>query len=123
MRVFAFLCAAALVSCHTGSSNTVSGALIMTSIALGTSVANRAAGSCYAVCQQGERCNEKSGMCEGLPCRGQCMAGETCEEGFFGVRCLPNASLAVSASQREPPPPPPAPEETLNTAVPDAAKP
>jgi hypothetical protein len=122
MRVFALLCAAVLLSCHTGSSNTVSGAVIMSSLALGASAANRASGGCYAVCQQGERCNEKTGMCEALPCRGQCMAGETCEEGFFGVKCLPNASLAVSASQLEPPPPPPS-EETPKSAVPDAAKP
>jgi hypothetical protein len=72
----------------------------MAILGLGSAVASRAAGGCYAVCQQGERCNENTGLCEALPCRGQCMAGEVCEEGFFGVRCLPNASLAVSANPR-----------------------
>jgi len=101
MRSLALLCAVAAASCHTGSSHTVADASLMTILGLGSSVASRAAGGCYAVCQQGERCNENTGLCETLPCRGLCMPGEVCEEGFFAVRCLPNASLAVSASQTD----------------------
>jgi hypothetical protein len=118
------LCVLAASSCHTGSSNTVAGAVIMTSLALGSSAANRAAGGCWAVCQQSERCNENTGLCEALPCRGQCLAGEICEEGFFGVKCLPNATLATSASKMEPAPPPPVEEQTQELQpLPDAAKP
>ena len=69
--------------------------MIMTSLALGSSAANRAAGGCYAVCQQGEACNEKTGLCEALPCRGKCLPTESCEEGFFGVKCVPGAALSV----------------------------
>ena len=126
MRTLALLPTLALLSCHTGSSNTIAGAVVTSSIALAASGANRAAGGCYAVCQQGERCNEQTGLCEVLPCRGQCAPGETCEEGFFGVKCLPGAALSVSASKLEPPPPPPAGEKTEKPKpppVPDAAKP
>ena len=125
MRSLSVLCVLAALACHTGSSNTVAGAAIMTTLALGSSAASRASGGCWAVCQQGEQCNEKTGLCEALPCRGLCNEGETCEEGFFGVKCLPVAGLAISASQLEPPPPPPIEDgaQKLKPQVPDAAKP
>jgi hypothetical protein len=125
MRMLALLPALALFSCHTGSSNTIAGALVTSSVALAASGANRAAGGCYAVCQQGEQCNEKTGLCEVLPCRGLCAPGQSCEEGFFGVKCLPGTALSVSASKLEPPPPPPVDESAGKKAppVPDAAKP
>lgn len=129
MRTLTLLTTLLALSCHTGTSNTISGAVVMSTVALGASGANRAAGGCYAVCQQGERCNEKTGLCEVLPCRGLCAPGESCEEGFFGVKCLPGASLAVSASKQEPPPPPPDDIKAKEAApgakptVPDAAKP
>jgi len=129
MRTLALLSMLAALSCHTGSSNTIGGAVVTSSIALAASGANRAAGGCYAVCQQGERCNEKTGLCEVLPCRGLCAPGEACEEGFFGVKCLPGASLSVSTSKQEAPPPPPADVKQPQAApgekpqVPDAAKP
>jgi hypothetical protein len=125
MRTIALLPALALLSCHTGSSNTIAGAVVMSSVALAASGANRAAGGCYAVCQQGEQCNEKTGLCETLPCRGLCAPGQSCEEGFFGVKCLPGTALSVSASKQEPPPPPPVDENAGKKApsVPDAAKP
>jgi hypothetical protein len=125
MRPLSLLCVLAALSCHTGSSNTGAGALIMTSLALGSSAANRASGGCWAVCQQGERCNEKTGWCEALPCRGKCAEDETCEEGFFGVKCMSNASLAISASKLEVPPPPvdEKSQKPKPPTVPDDAKP
>lgn len=132
MRILAPLSALALLACHTGSSNTIAGAVLTSSVALAASGANRAAGGCYAVCQQGETCNEKTGLCEVLPCRGLCGPGESCEETFFGVKCLPGPSLSVTASKREPPAPAPAEEKAAKAkggdagakpAVPDAAKP
>lgn len=123
LTAFALFCA----SCHTGSSNTAAGAVIMTSLALGSSAYSRAHGGCYAVCQQGERCNESTGYCEALPCRGQCNANETCEEGFFGIKCLPGAPLAVQSSTAQSvkpkPPAPPAEKPQDRPRVPDAAAP
>jgi hypothetical protein len=110
VRFLALLAAGTFLSCH-ASSNSIAGALVMTPIALGASALSRASGGCYAVCQQGERCNEKTGFCEALPCRGLCSASETCEEGFFGVKCLPAAPLVVTTSTSAPAPPKPAPLE------------
>ena len=107
----------------------MAGAAVMTSLALGASAANRAAGGCYAVCQQGEACNEKTGWCEALHCRGKCRADESCEEGFFGIKCVPGPALSVS-SQSVPAsttPPPKDSEKDKSQApkpsVPDAAMP
>src|SRR5438067_10034082 len=123
MRFLVAVLALALVSCHTGSSNTMAGAAIMSSFALGASAANRAAGGCYAVCQQGERCNEKNGLCEALPCRGLCRADESCEEGFFGVKCLPGPALSVSSSTVPATTRPAPAKDKDKPQVPDAAKP
>ena len=124
MRTAPFLFVISALACHTGSSNTMAGAAVMTTLALGSSAASRAAGGCYAVCQQGETCNEKNGLCEALPCRGKCNASETCEEGFFGIKCVPGPALSVTAgtaapaSAKEPPP-----KQNDKPQVPDAAKP
>ena len=126
MRLLSLLCACAALSCHTGSSNTLAGAAVMTSLAVGSSAVSRAYGGCYAVCSQGTACNEKTGLCEVLPCRGLCRADETCEEGFFGVKCLPGPALSVSSqavpASTAPPPPPPAPKGK-KPSVPEAARP
>ena len=130
MRLAPILCALTAASCHTGSSNTLAGAAVMSTLALGSSVANRASGGCYAVCQQGESCNTRNGLCEALPCRGQCRADESCEEGFLGLKCGPGPALSVSsgavpASARPPPPAPPvSPQsEPARPPVPEAARP
>jgi hypothetical protein len=125
MKMLALLTTVCLLACHTGSSNTIAGAVVSSSVALAASGVSRAAGGCYAVCQQGEQCNEKTGLCEVLPCRGLCAPGQACEEGFSGVKCLPGAALSVSTSKSEPPPPPPLEETAPRKAapVPDAAKP
>ncbi|MGZ6141982.1 MAG: hypothetical protein ACXWLM_01530 [Myxococcales bacterium] len=128
MRRLALILTCAALSCHTGSANTMTGAVVMSSLALGASAANRAAGGCYAVCQQGEACNEQTGLCEVLPCRGKCAIGESCEEGFFGIKCVPGPALSVStastgAKTLPPPPPPPEEKKPDKPQVPDAARP
>ena len=122
-RMRSLIVLAAIAACHTGSSNTMAGAAIMTALAAGSSVASRASGGCYAVCQQGETCNEKTGLCEALPCRGKCTSSETCEEGFFGVKCVPGPALVVTSPVNLPPPPPPPPDDEAKKQVPDAARP
>ena len=124
MRIALLACA--LTACHTGSSNTLVGAAVMSSLALGSSAVSRANGGCYAVCQQGESCNTKTGSCDPLPCRGQCRADESCEEGFFGIKCVPGPALSVS-SRSVPANTAPAPLKEKSGAarpqVPGAAKP
>jgi len=123
MRALTLVVAVAALSCHSTTSSAV-GAAVMTPLAIGASAANRAAGGCYAVCQQGERCNPKNGLCEEIPCRGECSASETCEKGFWGDKCVATPPLAVSAKANAPPAPPsPPPEPAEKKEVPPAAIP
>ncbi len=59
--------------------------------------------------------------------RGQCSASETCEEGFFGVRCLPAAPLSVTGkavpASATVPAAPKKEKEKEKPAVPEAATP
>src|SRR3954462_13124058 len=74
-RLFALLlCGASLGGCHTGSASTLAGATTMTALALGSAAAERAAGGCIAMCTTGTQCNPKTGLCEVMPCRNQCLA-------------------------------------------------
>ena len=126
MRVLALTFAILALSCHTGSSNGIVAAEALTNLAfgVGASAVSRASGGCYAVCQQGESCNEKTGLCEPLPCRGRCNASETCEEGFFGVKCVPGPALSITTGAAVPASTvPPPPKDKDKPPVPDAAKP
>src|SRR5438094_677170 len=59
----ALSCAVLALSCHASSYN-AAGAAANLAIGLGASAVSRANGGCYAVCQQGEQCNEKTGLGE-----------------------------------------------------------
>lgn len=111
------LVALLLAGCH-ANTNAVAGALVMTPLALGASAISRSSGGCYAVCQQGEHCNQKNGLCEALPCRGECPASQGCEETFFGVKCIDGTSLSVQAVPATAKVPAPA-----STKAPDAKAP
>jgi hypothetical protein len=91
--------AAVLASaCYTGSANTVAGAAVMTGLAAGGAMAERASGGCIATCTNGTVCNPKTGLCEVLPCRGRCGAGEHCEQTYDGERCVPGGGAAEVAT-------------------------
>ena len=132
MRLAPIFCTLAAFACHTGSSNTIGAAVLMSSLALGSSAVSRANGGCYAVCQQGESCNQRTGYCEPLPCHGLCRTDESCEEGFFGIKCVPGPAMSFSSqsvpASTTPPKPksdaakPPVPG-AARPPVPDAAKP
>ena len=95
----AALCCALAPGCHTGSSNTIAGAAIMTGLAGGASAYKRSTGDCYVDCLPGTRCNRQSGLCEALPCRDKCGPNEGCEETVTGIRCLPASGLAVQSNK------------------------
>ena len=95
----AALVAASVLGCATGSSNTMVGAAVMTGLAAGSSVANRAAGGCIAICTNGTVCNGKTGLCDRMPCRGECGSGERCAESFTGYKCVPGGQPGDVASQ------------------------
>lgn len=95
----AALLLAPLAACHTGSSNTMAGAAIMTGLAGGASAYRRSQGECYVACLPGTRCNRQSGLCEALPCRDKCGPGETCAETETGIACVPASGLNVSSKK------------------------
>jgi len=73
----------------------VASAAVNTAIAGGVSAARRAQGACYTDCLEGTKCNEQTGMCDPLPCRGKCRAGEHCEPTTVGERCVPDLELEL----------------------------
>jgi hypothetical protein len=93
----ALLCGATLAACHTGGTSTLVGATTMTALAMGSAVAERAAGGCIAMCTTGTACNPQTGLCEVLPCRNQCQATEHCEQTFTGDKCMPGAPTGVES--------------------------
>ena len=101
------------------------GVAVATTAAMGTSLASRALGGCYAICQQGETCNPRNGYCEPLPCRGECGANERCDQsGAFGDKCIPGAGQSVAA-ERQPQPASQAPTIRVQVLppVPEPARP
>lgn len=98
-----------LASCR-GADGAIVNALINTSIAVGSAAAQRAAGGCYATCPVGTTCDEQSGYCMPLPCRGRCRSDERCVELGLEERCeslaLPEGGLDV-----RPAPPPTTPSD------------
>lgn len=57
----------------------VGDAVLMTGIAAASAGISRAAGGCYSACPPGTSCNTATGLCDALPCRGQCGPGQRCE--------------------------------------------
>ncbi|WP_375767013.1 hypothetical protein NR798_35800 [Archangium gephyra] len=70
----------------------VSGAVLNTGIALGASAISRSQGGCYAACPVGTTCNEATGYCDPLPCRGECAAFEECIEEKLVYQCVARGS-------------------------------
>jgi hypothetical protein len=98
-----------LAGCR-GADGAIVNALINTSIAMGSAAAQRAAGGCYATCPVGTTCDEETGYCMPLPCRGRCRSDERCVELGHEERCealaLPEGGLDV-----RPAPPPTTPSD------------
>ena len=100
----ALLATVALCACHTGSSNTFAGAATTSAAAVGLAAASRAAGGCIAICTAGTTCNPTKGLCEPLPCRGECGANEHCEQTFSGSKCVSGGPTSVEALVKTKPP-------------------
>jgi len=86
---------ALLAGCTTGSSNTMAGAAATSAVAIGAAMGSRAAGGCFAVCTAGTACNPANGLCEPIPCRGECAANEHCEQTFSGAKCVAGGPTTV----------------------------
>lgn len=73
----------------------VASAAVNTAIAATVSGVRRANGECYTPCTPGTKCNEKTGMCDPLPCRGECRPEETCEQTYLGEKCVLHTDLEI----------------------------
>src|SRR5436190_17988197 len=89
-----------LVSCKTGSPNTLMGAALTTGAAIGASAANRAAGGCFAMCTNGTVCNPNTGLCDRQASDGRCGPSEICEETFTGSKCVAGTTGVVTKADR-----------------------
>lgn len=70
-------------------------AAVNTAIAATVSGVRRANGECYTPCTPGTRCNEQTGLCDPLPCRGECRPEETCEQTYLGETCVLHTDLEI----------------------------
>jgi hypothetical protein len=86
-----------LTGCKTGSSNTGVGAATTSAVAIGAAAVSRAAGGCIAICTAGTTCNPAKGLCEPLPCRGECGPNEHCEQTFSETKCVSGGPTSVEA--------------------------
>lgn len=91
MRPALFLPLAFALGCSAAGAN----AVVSTAIGVGVAGARRANGECYTACTPGNRCNPQSGMCEPIPCRGECQLNESCEQTPTGDKCVPAAAAAA----------------------------
>lgn len=105
------------------STGAVEAALLNTAVAMGTSAASRASGGCYAACPVGTTCNEKTGMCDTLPCRGECNPYERCEENGLVSRCVPMSMPEGSLTIKPAPARPQAASSEPPQETPEAAPP
>jgi hypothetical protein len=127
--------AALLGGCTTGrlgtGSETLGGAGATTAAALGAAIAERASGNCIAICTAGTTCNRNTGLCEPMPCHGECGPNEHCEQTFSGERCVAGGPTSVETVVNRNGPPVPAgvlpaaapPTDGSPTIVPAAEQP
>jgi len=78
-------------------------AALMTAIAAGASVAQRAEGGCYANCPPGTVCNKATGFCDTLPCRGLCAAGTYCDTSGPFDKCVASGLSDLKIGQKKDP--------------------
>lgn len=77
-----------MLGCSAAGAN----AIVNTAVGVGVAQARRANGECYTPCTPGNTCNPQSGLCEPLPCRGECQLNEVCELTPTGEKCVPAAA-------------------------------
>ena len=97
------LVVALAAGCATSSAG-VGTAVLTTAVAAGASAVSRSQGKCYAACPDGTTCNEATGLCEEIPCRGRCAPNEKCERRGAFDKCVPAAEvdLQIERTPAEP---------------------
>jgi hypothetical protein len=76
------------------------------------SAVSRATGGCYADCVHGTACNEATGLCEVLPCRGLCDETQECDETGAVPKCVKKkADITITTEKEDTTPPQSQPPE------------
>jgi hypothetical protein len=78
MRALVAISLLVLTTCAGANTAAIGNAALNSAVAIGASAVQRASGGCYSACVPGTTCNPRTGMCDPLPCRGECMANEEC---------------------------------------------
>jgi len=96
--------ALALCGCAGAGGGALFNAALNTGVALGASAVSRSQGGCYASCPAGTTCNNATGYCDPIPCRGECSPFEECVEEKLFYRCVArsqnNGNIIVNPSQK-----------------------
>lgn len=96
--------AAGAVGCHTatvpGQLDPVGAAISATAVALTASAVSRANGGCFSQCPNGTVCNEQTGLCEALPCKGLCGEGQACDAVTQRCEKRVEPKMSVAREQR-----------------------
>lgn len=88
------------------SPDTIAAAVITSAVGVTAAGVSRATGGCFASCPVGTTCNEVTGFCEPLPCRGECKEGEVCDEAGPVPKCVARtADIVIETDQGSSPPP------------------
>jgi hypothetical protein len=113
-RAFALAPLLALAASCGGDSLKYASAASTAGMAVAAAGAYRATtGGCWAMCAQGEQCDESTGACVALPCRGACPADQRCATIEGKETCV--RGLGRDVATREPP------EAELDGGAPESA--
>jgi hypothetical protein len=82
-----------LPGCAGAAAGAVANAAINTATAAAVSGVRRANGECFTPCNPGHVCNKSTGLCDPLPCRGECRSDEKCVVAPIGEKCVPGKEL------------------------------
>jgi hypothetical protein len=108
-RAFMALGLLGLAACQGAGQAVGAGVMVANIVAAGS--VRRAQGNCFNDCVPGTACNKETGLCEALPCRGECREGESCLERGLVHRCVRVKSVELIARDPEPVTTPAAPPE------------
>ena len=98
-RWFFALLFAIAPACQGSAPNALAGAVIGTALGLTASAVSRVNGGCYASCPTGTTCNEVTGLCEPLPCRGRCSRDEVCDTTSTVPQCVSRSQVPTPATR------------------------
>jgi hypothetical protein len=104
MRTYFLTGVIAFTGCAGGSGAAVGAAAANVVIAGAVGAARVASGQCFTACPTGTRCNEKTAMCEEIPCRDRCHFNEECDESGLLPRCVPKRAVEMKIGEKSPAP-------------------